>query len=232
MRLFFCRQPKSIDPDIIRSMKVVQNVGYAPNPGNRRRNQMNYRQLSPNGDKNKQRNKGSSVPDSPIGRGKTDENPHDLSASFSVGLENISGLFSNSSTESLLNLSFCSAPVQDIPDSNTSLASLNPEFFTLQSQVWSKPVADSDTTGTSGSSIFNTSSLGYRIVDPEESPPITRSLNAFPLRREDFSPVSDDCRPILGPIARRRVPRSRSLEPRMEVYQEIPTRSLPTERYE
>ncbi len=46
-------------------MKVVQNVGYAPNPGTRRRNQVNY--LSPSSS-NKRR--GKNVPSSPLGRGK------------------------------------------------------------------------------------------------------------------------------------------------------------------
>ena len=46
-------------------MKVVQNVGYAPNPGTRRRNQMNYQSsFSPN------KKKGKNVPSSPLGRGK------------------------------------------------------------------------------------------------------------------------------------------------------------------
>ena len=59
------RQQKPIDSDILRTMKVVQNVGYAPNPGTRRRNQMNYQSsFSLN------KKKGKNVPSSPLGRGK------------------------------------------------------------------------------------------------------------------------------------------------------------------
>ena len=34
------RRPPPIDPELLRTMKVVQGIGYAPNPGNRRRNQV------------------------------------------------------------------------------------------------------------------------------------------------------------------------------------------------
>ena len=34
------RRPPPIDPELIRTMKMVQGIGYAPNPGNRKRNQV------------------------------------------------------------------------------------------------------------------------------------------------------------------------------------------------
>uniref|UniRef100_H2YM50 USP domain-containing protein n=1 Tax=Ciona savignyi TaxID=51511 RepID=H2YM50_CIOSA len=35
------RRPPPIDPELLRTMKVVHGIGYAPNPGSRRRNQVN-----------------------------------------------------------------------------------------------------------------------------------------------------------------------------------------------
>ncbi|XP_070565894.1 PAN2-PAN3 deadenylation complex catalytic subunit PAN2-like [Ptychodera flava] len=58
------RRPPQIDPEIIRSMNMVQFIGYAPNPGNKRRNQVAYREVSSSG-KGKS---GKTVPQSPIGR--------------------------------------------------------------------------------------------------------------------------------------------------------------------
>ncbi|XP_076824729.1 PAN2-PAN3 deadenylation complex catalytic subunit PAN2-like isoform X2 [Clavelina lepadiformis] len=65
------RRPPPIDPDLIRSMKVVHGIGYAPNPGNRRRNQVPYKlkDMSVRDSKGKK----AAVPDSPLGR---DEQPH------------------------------------------------------------------------------------------------------------------------------------------------------------
>ena len=54
-----------IDPEILRSMKVYQNIGYAPNTNKQKRNVIPY-DLS---DKNNKDGK-SGVPESPIGRGK------------------------------------------------------------------------------------------------------------------------------------------------------------------
>ncbi|XP_064614568.1 LOW QUALITY PROTEIN: PAN2-PAN3 deadenylation complex catalytic subunit PAN2-like [Liolophura sinensis] len=59
------RKPKPVDSEILRSMKIYHNVGYAPNPGNKRRNQVQYK-LNEN---NKHRSRKSSVPESPMGRG-------------------------------------------------------------------------------------------------------------------------------------------------------------------
>ena len=60
-------------------MKVVQNVGYAPNPGTRRRNQMSYQTVfSPN------KKKGKSVPSSPLGRGKNLSNIDPTDSSLSI----------------------------------------------------------------------------------------------------------------------------------------------------
>ncbi len=56
-----------IDSEVLRTMKVVQNVGYAPNPGNRRRNQHQYKIRA----QRQSRERKASVPDSPIGRGET-----------------------------------------------------------------------------------------------------------------------------------------------------------------
>ena len=58
------RKPNPIDPDILRSMKIQHNVGYAKNLGKEKRNQVPY---NLNSEKTK-KNKG--VPESPIGRGK------------------------------------------------------------------------------------------------------------------------------------------------------------------
>lgn len=73
--LKFCkpvsRRPPPIDPNIIKTMKVVHGIGYAPNPGNRRRNQVPYKLKDIcNQDK---LGKKAAVPDSPLGR---DEQPH------------------------------------------------------------------------------------------------------------------------------------------------------------
>lgn len=58
------RKPKPIDAEILRSMKVYQNVGYAPNPGTDRRNQIPYL-ISSEGIKKGKCN----VPESPLARG-------------------------------------------------------------------------------------------------------------------------------------------------------------------
>ena len=60
----FCRIPKPIDPEILRTMKVYHNVGYAPNPGTLRRNQIPYIMKSEGTAKGK-----SNIPESPLGRG-------------------------------------------------------------------------------------------------------------------------------------------------------------------
>ena len=65
LRFVFCRKPKPIDPEILRSMKVYHNVGYAPNPGNLRRNQIPYILKQEGTTKGK-----SNIPESPLGRGK------------------------------------------------------------------------------------------------------------------------------------------------------------------
>ena len=46
-------------------MKVYHNVGYAPNPGKERRNQIPYTKASEGTSKGK-----SNIPESPLGRGK------------------------------------------------------------------------------------------------------------------------------------------------------------------
>ncbi|KAK3103914.1 hypothetical protein FSP39_022867 [Pinctada imbricata] len=56
------RKPNPIDPDILRSMKMQHNVGYAKNLGKEKRNQIPY---NLNTEKSK---KGKGVPESPIGR--------------------------------------------------------------------------------------------------------------------------------------------------------------------
>ena len=61
------RKPLPIDNEILRTMKIVQNVGYARNPGNRRRNQVIYK-LEKSAQSGRDRKQ--SVPDSPLGRGK------------------------------------------------------------------------------------------------------------------------------------------------------------------
>lgn len=65
--VMFIRKPHRIDSEVLRSMKMVQNVGYAPNPGSRLRNQVNYK-LSIN-KPGTQRKMNSNVPDSPLERG-------------------------------------------------------------------------------------------------------------------------------------------------------------------
>ncbi|XP_022090828.1 PAB-dependent poly(A)-specific ribonuclease subunit PAN2-like [Acanthaster planci] len=57
------RQAPPIDPEILRSMKVVQFIGYAPNPGTKKRNQVMYKEVKPE----KRKGKGN-VPESPLGR--------------------------------------------------------------------------------------------------------------------------------------------------------------------
>ena len=42
MFVFIIRRPLPIDPEILRNCKQVQNVGHAPNPRTRRRNQCMY----------------------------------------------------------------------------------------------------------------------------------------------------------------------------------------------
>ena len=54
-----------IDPEILRSMRIVQFIGYAPNPGTRRRNQVPYIEVDSSVGKKSQ----DAVPESPIGRG-------------------------------------------------------------------------------------------------------------------------------------------------------------------
>ena len=58
------RKPARIDPEILRTMKMVQNVGYAPNPGNKRRNQIPYVLPAHSQSQSK-----SNIPDSPQERG-------------------------------------------------------------------------------------------------------------------------------------------------------------------
>lgn len=60
------RQPPPVDPEILRSMKLVQFIGYAPNTGGRRRNQVAYRDVA-GGSKKTSKDK---VPESPSGRSK------------------------------------------------------------------------------------------------------------------------------------------------------------------
>jgi len=59
------RKPQPIDSEILRQMKVYQNVGYAPNYNKQKRNVMPY-DLN---DKGHNDSRHSSVPESPIGRG-------------------------------------------------------------------------------------------------------------------------------------------------------------------
>ena len=47
-------------------MKVVQFIGYAPNPGTKKRNQVMYKEVKPE----KRKGKGN-VPESPLGRGES-----------------------------------------------------------------------------------------------------------------------------------------------------------------
>lgn len=65
------RRPPPIDPSIIQTMKIVQGIGYAPNPGNRKRNQVPYK-LKDIAVQDKVGKK-AAVPDSPLGR---EEQPH------------------------------------------------------------------------------------------------------------------------------------------------------------
>nr|XP_006819096.1 PREDICTED: PAB-dependent poly(A)-specific ribonuclease subunit 2-like [Saccoglossus kowalevskii] len=58
------RRPPPIDPEILRTMNMVQFIGYAPNLGTKRRNQVEYREVT-FANKNKG---GKTVPQSPIGR--------------------------------------------------------------------------------------------------------------------------------------------------------------------
>lgn len=59
------RKPKPIDSEILRTMKVYHNVGYAPNPGKEKRNQIPYLKNTDGVSKGK-----SNIPESPLGRGK------------------------------------------------------------------------------------------------------------------------------------------------------------------
>lgn len=43
------RRASNVDPEILKTMKLVQSIGYAPNPGNRRRNQIPYKSVDKNG---------------------------------------------------------------------------------------------------------------------------------------------------------------------------------------
>jgi len=54
-------------------MKVYHNVGYAPNPGKERRNQMPYLKHTDGGKKGK-----SHIPESPIGRGTLGSNTNGI----------------------------------------------------------------------------------------------------------------------------------------------------------
>nr|XP_026693869.1 PAN2-PAN3 deadenylation complex catalytic subunit PAN2 isoform X1 [Ciona intestinalis] len=65
------RRPPPIDPELLRSMKVVHGIGYAPNPGTRRRNQVPYKLKDMTSHDRK--GKKAAVPESPLGR---DEQPH------------------------------------------------------------------------------------------------------------------------------------------------------------
>lgn len=56
--LFLLRPTPPIEPAILNSMRMVGNIGYAPNPGNRRRNQVPY-----------QLNQNSKSLDSPVPKG-------------------------------------------------------------------------------------------------------------------------------------------------------------------
>lgn len=57
------RKPKPVDADILRSMKMQHNVGYAKNLGKEKRNQIPYVQVNEKSKKGK-----GAVPESPIGR--------------------------------------------------------------------------------------------------------------------------------------------------------------------
>ncbi|XP_072179674.1 PAN2-PAN3 deadenylation complex catalytic subunit PAN2-like [Diadema setosum] len=58
------RQPPPIDQEILHSMKLVQFIGYAPNPGGKRRNQVAYKEVIGGGKKSGK----DLVPESPSGR--------------------------------------------------------------------------------------------------------------------------------------------------------------------
>lgn len=62
---WFSRKPKPVDADILRSMKMQHNVGYAKNLGKEKRNQIPYVQVNEKSKKGK-----GAVPESPIGRGR------------------------------------------------------------------------------------------------------------------------------------------------------------------
>ncbi|KAI0219805.1 PAN2-PAN3 deadenylation complex catalytic subunit PAN2, partial [Lamellibrachia satsuma] len=62
------RKPTRLDPEILKSVKMVQNVGYAPNPNTRLRNQVAYK--CNNLGNNSTQERTSSVPESPLGRGE------------------------------------------------------------------------------------------------------------------------------------------------------------------
>ncbi|XP_064647285.1 PAN2-PAN3 deadenylation complex catalytic subunit PAN2-like isoform X2 [Lineus longissimus] len=63
------RKPQAIDPEVLRTVKYNQNIGYAPNPGNRRRNQVQYDMGKGAGRGGGDSRGKKGVPDSPIGRG-------------------------------------------------------------------------------------------------------------------------------------------------------------------
>ena len=62
----YYRKPNPIDPQLLQSMKVYQNIGYVPNPGKSLRNQIAYK-LPKEGPPSQTRKP--SVPESPLGRG-------------------------------------------------------------------------------------------------------------------------------------------------------------------
>ncbi|XP_059172489.1 PAN2-PAN3 deadenylation complex catalytic subunit Pan2-like isoform X2 [Physella acuta] len=59
------RKPLPIDADVLRTMKVYQNIGYAPNTNKQKRNVIPYN-LNDKGNKDRK----SSIPESPMGRGE------------------------------------------------------------------------------------------------------------------------------------------------------------------
>ena len=66
--VYLYRKPKPLDADILRSMKMQHNVGYAKNLGKEKRNQIPYVQVNEKSKKGK-----GSVPESPIGRGRSQD---------------------------------------------------------------------------------------------------------------------------------------------------------------
>ena len=66
--VYLYRKPKPLDTDILRSMKMQHNVGYAKNLGKEKRNQIPYVQVNEKSKKGK-----GSVPESPIGRGRSQD---------------------------------------------------------------------------------------------------------------------------------------------------------------